>query len=135
MDNSEITGVVLLGLVKAFHTAKHSLVLDKLQNIRVENLELEWFRSYRSNRKQRVVFNGAVSSERLITCGVPQGSALGPLLFLIYINSLPDAVKHSKINMFADDTAIFLNCVMLFSSLPIGAFQWLITSSIMLTFT
>lgn len=56
-----------------------------------------------------MVFNGTLSSERLITCSLPQGSVLGPVLFLIYINNLPDAVKHSKINMFADDTAIFLN--------------------------
>lgn len=109
MDNSEVTCVVFLDLAKAFDTVKHSLVLDKLQNVGVRNVELEWFRSYLHNRKQRVIFNGTLSSESLIICGVPQGSALGPLLFLIYINTLPDAVKHSKINMFADDTAIFLN--------------------------
>ena len=109
MDNSEVTGVVFIDIAKAFDTVKHSLVIDKLQNIGIKNLELEWFRSYLNNRKQKVVFNGATSGERLITCGVPQGSALGPLLFLIYINTLPNAVKHSKINMFADDTAIFLN--------------------------
>ena len=108
MDNSEVTGVVFIDIAKAFDTVKHSLVIDKLQNIEIKNLELEWFRSYLNNRKLKVVFNGATSSERLITC-VPQGSALGPLLFLIYINTLPNAVKHSKINMFADDTAIFLN--------------------------
>ena len=98
---------VFIGVTKAFDTIKHLLVLGKLHNIGVKNLELECLRIYLNNRKQRVIFNGAVSSERLITCGVPQGSAFGPLLFLIYINTLLNAVKHSKVNMFADDTAIF----------------------------
>ena len=108
MDNGEVTAVVFLDLAKAFNMVRHSL-LEKLQAIRVRNTESDWFKSYLHDHQQRVVFNGTISTDRPVTCGIPQGSALGPLMFLIYINYLPDAVKHSKINMFADDTAIFLN--------------------------
>ena len=70
----------------------------------------KWFSSYLSNRYQKVPLNG-VSSQRLpITCGVPQGSILGPLLFLIYINDMNPAVEHSTIYHFADDTNLLYSC-------------------------
>ena len=67
---------------------------------------MKWFNSYLSERKQQCWVNGHLSSPKTIKCGVPQGSILGPLLFLIYINDLPNCLKHSNPRMFADDTNI-----------------------------
>jgi len=68
----------------------------------------EWFRSYLSNRQQYTVVAGAVSSLAKITCGVPQGSVLGPLLFLLYVNDIANAVPDQNIKLFADDTNLFI---------------------------
>ena len=70
-------------------------------------MELKWFESYLLNREQQCCINGELSSNKVITCGVPQGSILGPLLFLLYINDLPDRLKSTTPGMYADDTQIF----------------------------
>ena len=67
---------------------------------------MKWFNSYLSERKQQCWVNGHLSSPKTIKCGIPQGSIIGPLLFLIYINDLPNCLKHSNPRMFADDTNI-----------------------------
>ena len=82
-------------------------MVKKLQAIGVNGPDLDWFISYLDNRQQRVFFNGVLSSTESILTGVPQGSALGPLLFLVYVNDLPCCISHSTVNMFADDTAIY----------------------------
>ena len=106
MDNSQVTAVVYLDLAKAFDTVRHPLLMEQLSLMEINGAEYDWFVSYLSNRKQRVVYDGVPSAAKPITCGVTQGSALDPLLFLIYINSLPECVKYGEINMFADDTAL-----------------------------
>ena len=68
----------------------------------------EWFRSYLSNRQKYTVVAGAVSSLAKITCGVPQRSVLGPLLFLLYVNDIANAVPDQNIKLFADDTNLFI---------------------------
>ena len=69
--------------------------------------ELSWFRSYLTDRRQCCMVNGRISATDSTTCGVPQGSCLGPLLFLVYINDLPSCLKNSLVCMYADDTSTY----------------------------
>ena len=91
---------------KAFDTVDHDILLQKLEKYGVIGLEHTWFFSYLKNRRQLCRVNGVASNMEEIKCGVPQGSCLGPLLFLIYINDLPFALKNSEVTMYADDTSI-----------------------------
>ncbi|CAB3991321.1 Hypothetical predicted protein [Paramuricea clavata] len=91
---------------KAFDTISHEILLEKLHIYGVDANSLSWFQSYLQDRKQKCYVNDVLSGERTINCGGPQGSILGPLLFLIYINDLPQCLKHSTARMYADDTNI-----------------------------
>lgn len=106
MDNGLYNGVVFLDLKKAFDTIDHKILLEKLNLYGIQGKPLDWFQSYISNRFQICSINGALSDKQTVTCGVPQGSTLGPLLFLLYINDLPNALEHSKARMYADDTTM-----------------------------
>ena len=98
---------IFIDLKKAFDTVNHKILLTKLDHYGIRGTSLEWFQSYLSERKQYVYFNGQSSNVKGISCGVPQGSVLGPLLFLIYINDLPNISKKLKFFLFADDTNIY----------------------------
>ena len=87
----------------------HEILLRKLELYDVRGLALNWFQSYLTYRKQYVLYNNVQSQILDITCGVPQGSVLGPLLFLIYVNDIANCLTHSKLIYFADDTTVFLS--------------------------
>ena len=96
----------MIDLSKAFDAIIHSLLLDKLEACGIHGTELKWFSDYLS-RRQRVVINGAASDWKIVTQGVQQGSILCPLLFTLFVNDMPDVVKHCTINQYADDTTIY----------------------------
>ena len=104
MDKSQTTIGVFIDLKKAFDTVDHNILLSQLQCYGVRGLALEWIKSYLSNRRQCVCYNNSNSE---IKCGVPQGSILGPLLFILYINDMCDVSKLLHIILFADDTKHF----------------------------
>lgn len=85
----------------------HAVLISKLKALRLDTHTVNWYESYLGNRQQRVNLNGNLSDYKYVEFGVPQGSVLGPVLFTIYINSLANVVRHSKLQMYADDTVIY----------------------------
>ena len=115
IDRGMVNGVLFLDLKKAFDTVDHKILLKKLEFYGFEVITLHWFQSYLADRQQVCCVNGVVSSTKTISCGVPQGSILGPLLFLIYVNDMPKCLGYGTARLFADDTNLtFTSC-----SLPV----------------
>ena len=104
IDNNKFACGVFIDLQKAFDTVNHNILLGKLQQYGIRGSTLKWFQTYLQNRTQFVIVNGTQSDKLILTHGVPQGSVVGPLLFLIYINDLHRAILFSKTIHFADDT-------------------------------
>ena len=89
-------------------TADHDIPIRKMQVYGIKDIEVEWFRSYLKNRQQYCSLNGNKSSSRPVTCGIPQGSCLGPLLFILYLNDFETCLKFSKASLYADDREVSL---------------------------
>ena len=106
IDNGEAVGVLFVDLSKAFDSIDLSIVTDKLVKLGFRRGPVKWFESYLENHEQVTKVNYSISSPLKIECGVPQGSILGPLLFICYTNDLPSHLKHTNALIYADDTAI-----------------------------
>ena len=107
LDDGKCAIGIFLDFQKAFDTVDHCILLDKLYMYGIRGIAHDWFLSYLSNRSQAVVYNNHESDFKAMKCGVPQGSILGPLLFLIYINDLPSVSNFFMPILFADDTNLF----------------------------
>lgn len=105
--NKKQTDVVYTDFSKAFDKVNHLLLIKKLHLMGFSRNSLNWIQSYLTNRKQNVIFKNVISKSILVKSGVPQGSHLGPLLFSLFINDLPNVIKYSSILMYADDVKIF----------------------------
>ena len=108
-DMKHTSLAVYLDLSKAFDTIDHSILLKKMAHYGIRGKTLEWFKSYLNQRVQYVTYKSTNSKSLNIPCGVPQGSVLGPLLFILYSNDIPNSLKYSKSILFADDTTVYIS--------------------------
>ena len=112
VDGGKEVRVVFCDISKASDRVWHRGLIHKLRDIGCSDRLLNWFSSYLSNRRQRVIYNGQASEWTFVKAGVPQGSILGPLLFLIYINDIVNELSAS-VRLFADDTSLYMFCAKL----------------------
>ena len=104
LDDENTDCGVFVDLQKAFDIVDHKILLAKLNHCGIHGVSNDWFKSYLSNCNQYVSINGYESGLAALNCGIPHGSFLGPLLFLLYINDLDQAIKCCKVHHFAYDT-------------------------------
>ena len=108
MNNNEILIATYIDAMKAFDTVNHSILLKKAEKYGIAGQVLAWLRNYLNDRSQCTLANNIISTTEPISCGVPQGSVCGPLLFLIYINDLSGVLESCKVSLYADDTVIYV---------------------------
>ena len=110
LEVKEWTMLITIDFQKAFDVIRHDILLYKLFHIGIKGVIWKWFESYLKDRTHRTLVNGVLSQPLITKTGIPQGSSLGPLLFLIYINDLKNIFLNNEINIFADDSALILSC-------------------------
>ena len=108
LSKKKVSLLLLIDFSKAFDMVDHSILLSKLAHYGIRGIALDWLKSYLSNRTQFVSCNGAASTEQIISFGVPQGSILGPLLFVVYINDIPELDNLAHFILYADDANIIV---------------------------
>ena len=104
-----ITLATFVDMAKAFDTVNHAILLSKLELLGISGNILVLLRNYLTNRKQATMANGIISKSSYITCGIPQGSTVGPLLYIIYMNDVYTSLKYCKYKLYADDTVIYIS--------------------------
>ena len=109
IDNKKVVFVLFLDLKKAFDIVDHEILISKLVKYGITRNENSWFTSYLTNRSQYCSIDDQVSDIVEMECGIPQGSRLGPLLFIIYLNDFEHCLEHSRANMYSDDTEITIS--------------------------
>lgn len=133
IDDGKYSLGVFIDLSKAFGIINHRTLISKLKHYGIRGTALEWFKSYLSNRQQYVIFNDAPSTYKFVNTGVPQGSTLGPLLFLIYINDITNSSDILYFILYADNTNLFysdkcidkcINLITVANSELIKLFEW-----------
>ena len=107
MNDGKFTGCIFIDLSKAFDTLSYAQILENLSSTGVKGVENELVENYLFNRKQGVIYDRVASDPQYVLSGVPQGSILGPMLFLIANDGLSEVLIHCKIIMYADDTVIY----------------------------
>ena len=108
VDSNKQTDMAILDFSKAFDKVSHSCLLYKLKSYGVDPLTHAWISDFQKDRSQAIVFNGESSSSLPVISGVPQGTVLDPILFLVYINNLSECIKYSKVWLFADDHILYM---------------------------
>ena len=116
IDSGMFTTACLIDLSKCFDCIHHKILFQKLKNIEITDTEFDWFCSYLYNREQVVYFNNELSPEMNLNIGIPQGTVLGRILFLIYMNELPSILPKNSCVMYADDITIYSSATTLTSS-------------------
>jgi ribonuclease P/MRP protein subunit RPP40 len=109
IDNGEMTGLLLVDFRKAFDLVDHDILLKKLSTYRFNDIAMKWFQSYLNERTQQVSVGAHMSDKQNIISGVPQGSILGPLLFIIFMNDLGLYTEFCNIDLYADDTNLHIS--------------------------
>ena len=109
IDDKKLIACMLLNMSKAFDSVDHQILLPKKQSVGASTSALKWFNSYLTNRYQIVRIHSSVSDPLRVECGFPQGSILGPLLFSIYVNDLPEVPRHCSTECYVDDTKLFVS--------------------------
>ena len=107
MNRGLATLATFVDFRKAFDCVQHTVLLKKLSTFGIDRQTVNWFKSYLTDREQRVLANNVYSSYQTVTQGVPQGSVLGPLFYILYANDISDTIKHCKVAMYADDTVLY----------------------------